>query len=45
MEAGLTSQYCPIPWGFRGARPPFHGIRVDAERKRTKLHRKKPRYQ
>jgi len=45
MEADLPSQYRPIPGSFGGTRAPLHGIRVDAERKRERIRRKKSRCQ
>ena len=37
MEENIPSQYRSIPWGYGGPGSPFHGIGVDAERKRACL--------
>ena len=43
MEADLPPQYSPVPRIFGSTFTPLHGIRMDAEWKRTRLRLEKPK--
>ena len=42
MEADLPSQYHAVSWSLTYTQSPFHGIRMDAKRKRARLRCRKP---
>jgi len=45
VETDCPSQYRPVPWCFWGTCTTEHGIRVDAERKRSRLRWEKSGHQ